>query len=68
MPSYTEEDVQNAIAAYRNGDYPSISKIASIFSIPTSTLQDRLKKAKTRIQSHEKQQILSSIEEEELVI
>jgi predicted DNA-binding protein YlxM (UPF0122 family) len=54
MPSYTKEDVQNAIAAYQNGDYPSISKIASIFSIPTSTLQDRLKKAKTRIQSYEK--------------
>jgi hypothetical protein len=68
MPSYTEEDVQNAIAAYRFGEYPSISQTASKFSIPTSTLQDRLKKAKTRIQSHENQQILSSIEEEELVI
>jgi hypothetical protein len=68
MPSYTEEDVQNAIAAYRFGEYPSISQIASRFSIPTSTLQNRLKKVKIRIQSHEKQQILTSIEEEELAI
>jgi hypothetical protein len=68
MPSYTEEDVQKAIAAYRFGEYPSISQTASKFSIPTLTLQNRLKKVKTRIQSYEKQQILSSIEEEELVI
>ena len=26
MPSYTEEDIQDAIAAYRRGDYPSISR------------------------------------------
>jgi hypothetical protein len=68
MPSYAEEDVQNAIAVYRNSDYPSISHTASIFSILTSTLQDRVKKAKARIQSHEKQQQFSSIEEEELII
>jgi hypothetical protein len=68
MPSYAEEDVQNAIAVYRNSDYPLISHTASIFSILTSTLQDRVKKAKARIQSHEKQQVLSSIEEEELII
>jgi hypothetical protein len=68
IPSYTEEDVQNAIAAYRFSEYPSISQIASEFSIPTLTLQNRLKKVKTRIQSHENQQILSSIKEEELAI
>jgi hypothetical protein len=54
MPSYTKEDVQNAIAAYRFSEYPSISQTASKFSIPTLTLQNRLKKVKTRIQSYEK--------------
>jgi hypothetical protein len=68
MPSYTEEDVQNAIAALRNSEYPSISRCAATFNIPRTTLLSRLQKVKTRIQSHEKQQILTSIEEEELAI
>ena len=67
MPSYIEEDIQSAIAAYRRGDYASISRTSAIFNIPPSTLSDRLRKAKTRKQSHEKQQLLSTIEEEELV-
>ena len=67
MPSYIEEDIQSAIAAYRRGDYASISRTSAIFNIPPSTLSDRLRKAKTRKQSHEKQQLLSAIEEEELV-
>jgi hypothetical protein len=68
MTSYTEEDVQNAIAALRNSEYPSISQCATTFNIPRTTLLSRLQKIKTRIQSHEKQQILTSIEEEELAI
>jgi hypothetical protein len=68
MPSYTEEDVQNAIAALRNTEYPSISRYAATFNIPRKTLLDRLQKVKTRIQSYEKQQILTSIKEEELAI
>jgi len=67
MPSYTEEDIQNAIAAYRRGDYASISRTSAIFKIPSSTLQYLLLGRKTRNQSHEKQQLLSTIEEEELV-
>ena len=67
MPSYTEEDIQNAIAAYRRGDYASISRTLAIFKIPSLTLQYRLLDRKTRNQSHEKQQLLSTIEEEELV-
>ena len=67
MPSYTEEDIQNAIAAYRRGDYASISRTSAIFNIPRITLLFRLKKNKTRKQGHEKQQLLSTIEEEELV-
>jgi hypothetical protein len=68
MTSYTEEDIQNAIAALRNSEYPSISRCAAAFNIPRKTLSNRLQKVKTRIQSHEKQQILTSTEEEELAI
>ena len=67
MPSYTEEDIQDAIAAYKRGDYPSISRTSAIFNIPSSTLGNRLRKVKTRNQGHEKQQLLSTTEEEELV-
>ena len=67
MPSYTEEDIQNAIAAYTCGDYTSISRTATIFNIPRTTLLSRLKGNLNRKQSHEKQQLLSTIEEEELV-
>ena len=68
MTSYTEEDVQDAIATLRNSEYPSISRYAAAFNLPRTMLLARLQKVKTRIQSHEKQQILSSIEGEELVI
>jgi hypothetical protein len=67
MPSYTEEDIQNAIIAFRRGDYTTLRRTSTIFNIPPSTLSDRLRKVKTRNQSHEKQQLLSTIEEEELV-
>ena len=67
MPSYTEEEVQNAIATFRRGDYTTLRRTSAIFNIPLSTLSDRLRKVKTRNQSHEKQQLLSTIEEEELV-
>jgi hypothetical protein len=67
MPSYIEEDIQSAIATYRRSDYASISRTSAIFNIPPSTLLDRLCKAKMRKQSYEKQQLLSIIEEEELV-
>ena len=67
MPSYTEVDIRNAIAAYRRGDYASISRTAANFKIPFSTLRCRLLGRGTRHQSHEKQQLLSTTEEEELV-
>jgi len=67
MPSYIEEDIESAIAAYRRGNYASISHTSAIFNIPPSTLLDYLRKAKIRKQSYEKQQLLSTIKEEELV-
>lgn len=67
MPLYIEEEVQNAIATYRRGDYASISRTSAIFNIPRTTLSDRLRKVKIQKESYEKQQLLSTIEEEELV-
>jgi len=67
MPSYIEEDIQNAIAAYTHSDYASISRTSANFNIPRTTLLFRLQNNKTRKQGHEKQQLLSTIEEEELV-
>ena len=49
MPSYTEEDVTNALNALVNGEYKSIRKVVIAFQIPLSTLYDRGKKSKSRI-------------------
>jgi hypothetical protein len=54
MPSYTKEDVQNAIAALKNSEYPLISRYVATFNILRTTLLLCLQKVKTRIQSHEK--------------
>jgi hypothetical protein len=63
MPSYTEEDVTNALNALVNGEYKSIRKAAIAFQIPSSTLRDRRKKSKSRTESHISQQLLTPIEE-----
>jgi hypothetical protein len=65
MPSYTEEDVTNALNALVNGEYKSICKAAIAFQIPPPTLRDRRKKSKskTETESHLSQQLLSPIEE-----
>ena len=53
MPLYTEEDIQNAIAAYRRGDYASISRTSRAFGIPRSTLRGRLQNLKRSLGSYE---------------
>ena len=63
MPSYTEEDVTNALDALVNGEYKSLRQAALVFQIPYSTLQNRLRKRKSRKESHVSQQILTPIEE-----
>ena len=63
MPSYTEEDVTNALNELVNGEYKSIRKVAIAFQIPSSTLHDRRKKSKSRTESHVSQQLLTLIEE-----
>jgi hypothetical protein len=63
MPSYTGEDVTNALKALVNDEYKSIRNAAIAFQIPSSTLRDRRKKSKSRTESHVSQRLLTSIEE-----
>ncbi|KAK2770414.1 hypothetical protein CKAH01_14757 [Colletotrichum kahawae] len=46
MPSYTENDIINALEAIANGQ--SIKKAAFEHSVPRSTLQCRMKGVQTR--------------------
>jgi hypothetical protein len=66
MPSYTKEDVTNALHALVNGEYKSIRRAALVFQVPLSTLRNRLRKPKSRKESHVNQQILIPIEESTL--
>jgi hypothetical protein len=66
MPSYTEEDITNALNALVNGEYKSIRRAALVFQIPESTLRYRLQKPKSRKESHVSQQKLTAIEESTL--
>ena len=66
MPSYTEEDVTNALNVLVNGEYKSIRRAALVFQIPPSTLWNQLWKPKSRKESHVSQQLLTPIEESTL--
>jgi hypothetical protein len=63
MPSYTEEDVTNALNVLVNSEHRSIRQAALAFGIPSSTLHNRRRKPKSRKESHVSQQILTPIEE-----
>ena len=52
MPSYTKEDVTNALNALVNGEYKSIRRAVLVFQIPKSTLRYRLQKPKLRKESY----------------
>jgi hypothetical protein len=67
MPTYSEDTLTTALAAYRNGEYTSIRKCAYAFNLPRSTLTDRLSKRTSYVKSHESQQILSTTEEKILL-
>ena len=67
MPTYSEEDLTTALAAYRNSEYTSIRKCAYAFNIPLTTLTDRLSTRTSRSKSHESQKILSTTKEETLL-
>lgn len=64
MPSYTEEDLQNAIQDVLSGI--SIRKAASGRGVPRQTISDRLSGRTTRKESHEDQQRLSKEQETSL--
>jgi hypothetical protein len=63
MPSYTEEDVTNALNTLVNGEYKSIYRAALVFQIPYSTLRNRVQKPKSKKESHVSQKILTPVEE-----
>jgi hypothetical protein len=67
MPSYTAEDLTEAMISYRAGECDSLRKCASVFGIPVTTLSKRLRDRKDRILAYENQQSLTSTEESTLV-
>jgi hypothetical protein len=67
MPTYSEEDLTNVLAAYRNREFTSIRKYAYVFNILYLILTFRLSTRTSRSQSHELQQILSTTKEETLL-
>jgi hypothetical protein len=67
MPTYSEEDLTTALAAYRNGEYTSIRKCAYAFNILASTLSNQLSTRTSYSKSHKSQKILSTAEEKTLL-
>jgi hypothetical protein len=67
MPTYSEDTLIDALAAYRNGEYTSTQKCAYAFNIPRSMLLDWLTNRTSYSKSHELQQILSTTEEKTLL-
>jgi len=63
MPTYSEEDLTTAIAAYCNSEYPSIRKCAYAFDIPLTTFSKRLSTRTSCSKSHKSQKILSTAKE-----
>jgi DDE superfamily endonuclease/Psq-like protein/Tc5 transposase-like DNA-binding protein len=64
MRKYTEEDLQRALFAVKNG--LSQKKAQTIYGVPRSTLQNRIKGHITRQEAHEPEQRLSKVQEEGL--
>jgi hypothetical protein len=67
MPTYSKEDLTNALAAYWNREFTLIRKCAYTFNIPYLMLAFRLSTRTSRSKSHESQQILSTAEEKTLL-
>lgn len=40
--NYTDEDLQNALSAYRSGAFTSLRAAGKAFGVPSSTLSDKL--------------------------
>jgi hypothetical protein len=63
MPSYTKEDVTNALNMLVNNEYKLICKAIIAFQIPFLTLQKQQKNQKSYSESHISQKLLTPIEE-----
>ncbi|KAI7722002.1 hypothetical protein KC353_g885 [Hortaea werneckii] len=63
---YSEADIQAAILAIKNKDYPSVRKAAIALKVPYPTLLGRMSGRKSRSAAHETEQILSPTEEKTL--
>ena len=57
----------NKNAGKKGGEKGSIRAAAEAHGVPFSTLKDRLKGTKTRVQAHIKQQLLSPTEEKSVI-
>ena len=66
MPSYTEEDVTNALNALVNGKIKLVQKAALVFQIPYMTLQNQHQNQKSSVKGHVSQKRLTPIEESTL--
>ena len=66
MPKYTEESIQQALAAVRAGALKH--QAAKLYGIPRSTLINRLRGSVTRKQANSDQQALSKDQEDHLVM
>jgi hypothetical protein len=62
-----EKEIQKAIIAFENNQFPSITAAADHFQVSYWSLRRRLHGGLTQSQSHEMQQILTSTEEATLV-
>ena len=67
MPTYSEEDLTTALAAYRNGEYTLIRKYAYVFNILASILSNRLSTRTSRSKSYKSQKILSTAKEKTIL-
>ena len=64
-PSYTEEDVQRALADVANGK--SVRKAGLDWGVPRSTLQERINGRVSRQEANEPSQRLSPVQEQRLI-
>jgi hypothetical protein len=61
-----DDEVDKAARAFKKRKFKSIAAAARTFKVSYSTLKHRVRGRKTRVQSHERQQILTPAEESEL--
>lgn len=67
MPLSKESRIQMAISAYQKGQINSVLRAAQVFTIPETTLHDRLHGTKSRSETRANGHKLTESEEEVLV-